>query len=91
MAVPVFCFQIVSPKVKMLFFITHLSASMRASVGMPGKTLERRYLPMNNRARSVGIFVYIDTASAVNNVALGGNSRVSISLRRSKLLLKYEG
>ena len=91
MAVPVFYFQIVLPKVKMLFFMTHLSASMRALAGMPGKTLPSRYFPTNNRALSVGMLVYIETASAVNNDALEGSSRVSISFRRSKLLLKYEG
>jgi hypothetical protein len=45
---------------------------------------------MKSRARSVGMLVYIETASAMNRDEFGGTARADRSLFRSKLLLKYD-
>ena len=45
---------------------------------------------MKRRALSVGMLVYIETASAMNRDEFGGIARAERSFFRSKLLLKYD-
>jgi hypothetical protein len=67
MAVPEICLQNVSPKENILQRITMRRAAQRASTGTVGSRWEVSliWLHISVSARSVGMFVYIDTASAV--------------------------
>ena len=68
MAVPFSCSQVVSPNVKMLFFMTISSAAVIRLVGMLGGS---SCVNSSNHACkmailwSISMFVYIDTASQV--------------------------
>jgi hypothetical protein len=67
MAVPEICLQNVSPKENILHHITMRRAAHRASTGTLGNewAVSLMWLHIRVSARSVGMFVYMDTASAV--------------------------
>jgi hypothetical protein len=68
MAVPYICLKNVSPKENILQHITMRRAEHRDSTGTLGSkwAVNIIWLHMRVSARSVGMFVYIDTALAVN-------------------------
>ena len=74
MAVPFNCLNVMSPKEKMLFNITSFRAAISASFcfGHSLVTDLRMYLAISMIAVFVGMFVYIEIASAVKSFALGG-------------------
>ena len=90
MAVPLSCLNVMSPKEKMLFNITSLGAAIRASFffGRSSGMFFQRCLAISMMAVLVGMFLYIDTASAVNSCAVDGYCVEHKSWRRSKLLRK---
>ena len=73
-AVPFNCLNVMSPKENMLFSITRFRAAISASfcLGRSSVTDLRMCLAISMMAVFVGIFVYIDTASAVKCLAFGG-------------------
>ena len=92
MVVPLSCLNVMLPKEKMLFNITSLSAAIKASFcfGRSSGMFLRRCLAISMMAVLVGMFVYIDMASAVKSCAVVGYCVEHKSWRRSKLLQKNE-
>ena len=72
MAVPFICLNVISPKEKMLFSITSLSAVISASfcLGHSSGTVVQMCFAMSMMAVLVGMFVYIETALAVKSCAV---------------------
>ena len=73
-AVPFNCLNVMSPKENMLLSITSFRAVTNASfcLGWSSVTDLWMCLAINMMAVFVGIFVYIETASAVKSLAFGG-------------------
>ena len=73
-AVPFNCLNVMSLKENILFSITSFRAAISASFcfGHSSVTDLRMCLAISMMAVFVGIFVYIDTASAVKSLAFGG-------------------
>ena len=74
MAVPFNCLNVMSPNEKMLLNITSFSAAINASFCLcrSSTTHLRICLAINMIAVFVGILVYIEIASAVNNFVFVG-------------------
>ena len=90
-AVPISWCQAVSPKVKTLLVITSLKASHRACMSvLLGLTAGQRYWWMARSAEGVSMLVYIEIASAVNNLADGGSRSAMSCVLSSKELRKKE-
>ena len=72
-AVPFVCLNVMTPNTKKLFSMTNLSASIKASFcfGRISFIDVRICLAMSRIAVLVGIFVYIEIASAVKRCAVG--------------------
>ena len=73
-AVPFYCLNVMSPKENILFSITSFRAAISASFcfGCYSVTDLRMCLAISMMAVFIGIFVYIDNASAVKSLAFGG-------------------
>ena len=73
-AVPFSCLNVMSLKENMLLSITSFRAAISASfcLGHSSVTDLRMCLAISMMAVFVGIFVYIDTASAVKSLVSGG-------------------
>ena len=93
-AMPFFCLKVRSPKVKKLFLKMISSNSMAASIGMAGNLALLLFIKWERFwiAKLVGMFVYIDSASAVNSMTLwaGGSWRDWMCCLRAKEFLMKE-
>ena len=94
MAVPVFCSQKVSPNENTLFFMMTEMAEMIRDVGKAGGSSERKREKnsvMTKMLWSTSMLVYIEMASQVKSLVLGGMVRFESWVWRSAESFMNEG